>query len=136
MVQSINFANTSTQVENTATKNIFQKAKEVAVQYKDVFEKSDEPTKLKINTALAGGSILGSVLTLIGARGKEVSIQGVKETFRKQNSLVKWIGALVSLVSSLAIVALNVNFKDMMSMAKPQEEKPAANTQSEVNQGA
>ena len=111
-VQKQHVANTS---ENKVA-NFVNQAKVKALEIKDTFSKSDGNTKGKINSALAGVAALGTVSTLIGTTGKKVVVENLKEstksTFKKQNAPLKWLGAAVSILSTVAIAALNINFNN------------------------
>ena len=124
MLQGINSTNTNTQFATSKQENILQTIKTQAINFKDTFEKSDETTKLKTNSALAGSTILWTLLTLLGAHGKKVAQNtntNNNQTIRKQRGILKWIGAGLSLVSSATILALNTK------LSKNQENTNAQN---------
>lgn len=136
MTQGINLQSVNTPNVTANQQNIFQKAKSKAVEFKDSFEKSDENTKAKVNTALAGGSIAGTLMTMLGARvskktidtakkgaeeGAKKAAEGAKNVVKKQNTPLKWLGALVAIASSAGIIALNFKTKN-------QEENTAVTT--------
>ena len=136
MTQGINLQSVSTATPVANQQNIFQKAKTKAIEFKDSFEKSDNNTKAKVNTALAGGSIAGTLMTMLGARvskktidtakkgaeeGAKKAAEGAKNVIKKQNTPLKWLGALIAIASSAGIIALN--FK-----AKNKEENTAVTT--------
>ena len=127
MTQGINLQSVSTATPVANQQNIFQKAKTKAIEFKDSFEKSDNNTKAKVNTALAGGSIAGTIITMLGARVSEKTVrntkkgaeegakkaaEGAKNVIKKQNTPLKWLGALVAIASSAGIIALNFKSKD------------------------
>ncbi len=128
MLQGISFKSTSTQASDGSSQNVLQKVKTQAVQFKDTFEKSDEDTKLKINTALAGASIVGTILTMLGARGSKKAVENAaknaQNVVRKQNIPLKWLGAIISLAASTGLIALNVKFDNF---ATKQQTAVAAN---------
>lgn len=127
MTQGINLQSVSTATPVANQQNIFQKAKTKAIEFKDSFEKSNDNTKAKVNTALAGGSIAGTILTMLGARVSEKTVrntkkgaeegakkaaEGAKNVIKKQNTPLKWLGALIAIASSAGIIALNFKSKD------------------------
>ncbi len=129
-VQKQQVANTS---ENKVA-NFVNQAKVKALEIKDTFSKSDGNTKGKINSALAGVAALGTVSTLIGTTGKKVVVENLKEsaksTFKKQNAPLKWLGAVISILSTAAIALLNIKFdntKLKQEVAKNNENATSVN---------
>ena len=112
--------NPTNQYETTAPKNkagkFIQQAKVKATELKDKFENSSPETKGKINAALAGSAAIGTVLTLFATSGKKVVVENLKNsaknTFKKQNAPVKWLGAAISIISSATIAVLNIKFSN------------------------
>lgn len=120
MTQGINPQTTviqSTQNTDTAVKaqaGLLENAKVKAFEIRDTFVNSNESTKAKVNSSLAAGSVLGTVLTLFAATGRKYVVsnqEGAKKALRGQNLPLKILGGAVSLLSSAAIIALNMSKK-------------------------
>ncbi len=138
MVQGLNSQNTTSSSFLDTSKRTIDKVKTKAVQLKDIYEKSDNNTKSKVNIALAGGSVLGSIIMLIASHGKkaieEVAKNGKKNIVRKQNKPLKWLGAIVSLVSSVGLIALNIKLNNATKTNETKQTQDIQQPQTQVAQ--
>ncbi len=114
MVQGINSQTKNDVSFKTGVNDFFKRAVVKIAETRDVYEKSDENTKMGINSALAGASFVGTFIAMLGSRISKKALSGAKNAANsvniKQNTPLKWLGAIISFVSSAAIVALNIKF--------------------------
>lgn len=92
MVQAINSQNIAVQKPANKPVNILDRSKAKLEAFKDTFNKSDNDTKAKVNTALGALGALGAIVGFAGAK----------------NMIARCIGALVAFVSGASVAALNM----------------------------
>ena len=116
MIQPVSFRGSeNAQVQQKSNENIIDGAKVKASQYKDAFLKSDGDTKAKINTAFAMASGLGALVGLFGHK----------------NGVARWLGAAVSVASSVCLAVLN--FPQKLMQNKADNAQPVQVQDAEVN---
>ena len=134
MVQGIQSANTNVQESNFSAKNLLNSAKDKVLQLKTDYDKFDSSKKTKVSYGLAASSVFGSLLTLAATTGGKKITQtmenGAKTTFKKQNSLLKWVGLAISVVSAAAVFLLGPSTK--VTKAESNEQTPNNNAEANV----